>query len=391
MIAYPKQLIEALKIKAITAEWKKKNLINEETAATIEKTYKEGLYTPTLFIRIGLFLFTAVLAFAALGLFTLMSMDGTSNMSIGIRLFIYSGMVWGALELSIKNKLAFRAGIDDALIYIALGFFIAGIMVLVSSITSLSEKGELLIASLFIVPVTVIASIRFIDMLATAISFAGLIFILFLSLDILGIATLLPFAGMITAFSMFMLNKKFQNEKYLIWWDNLMIVEILSLFLFYLSGNYFVVRELSISLLNLELKEGQDIPLALGFYVFTLAVPLLYLYQSLVTKDRVMLRVGLIIVAITVLTFKYYFSLGHHEITLTIAGIFMITIAWYVEKLLRSPISGLTSKEDEIQANTNVEAMVISQTFSKTGTGTDHANFEFGGGESGGGGASGKY
>jgi hypothetical protein len=391
MIAYPKELIETLKIKVVIVDWKNKNFINEDTTLKIEKEYKEGLYTATLFIRIGLFIFTTVLAFAAIGLLTLMSMDGSSDTSVGIRLLIYSFLILGALELFIKNKLPYRAGIDDALLYIAIGFFISAIMVFFSHTENLSEKAELLLSLLFIFPVCIIAAIRYLDRLATASAFVCLVFILFVSLNMMGLSALLPFTGMTIATILYLLNKKFQKVNYLIWWDNLIIVEILSLFLFYFSGNYFVVRELSISLLSIKLQEGQDIPLAFLFYAFTIIVPFLYLYKSIITKDRVMLRVGLIIVALAVLTFKYYFSLGHHEITLTIAGIILIMIGWYVERLLRSPKIGLTSLEDEKQSNTNIEAMIISQTFSKTGTGSDKGNFEFGGGETGGGGASGKY
>jgi hypothetical protein len=45
--------------------------------------------------------------------------------------------------------------------------------------------------------------------------------------------------------------------------------------LFYLSGNYFAVRELSEELLHTHIGPGQDISLAWFFYAWTFIVPIL--------------------------------------------------------------------------------------------------------------------
>jgi uncharacterized membrane protein YgcG len=169
------------------------------------------------------------------------------------------------------------------------------------------------------------------------------------------------------------------------------VIEILSLFTFYFSGNYLVVREMSGSLLGMNLPEGRDIPLAILFYLFTALIPFGYLYRAIQSRDRIMLRTGLIIFAIAVLTFKYYYSLGHHEISLTLAGILMIAFVWILLKYLSTPKYGLTAKEDahgNALLNTYIETIVIAESFKNP---RQEKGLDFGGGKFGGGGAGSDY
>jgi uncharacterized membrane protein YgcG len=97
-------------------------------------------------------------------------------------------------------------------------------------------------------------------------------------------------------------------------------------------------------------------------------------------------------IAFSVLTFKYYFSLGHHEMTLTIAGTILVAVAYFCIRYLKHQSGRFTYVEDRSDENhgfNHVEALIISQT---AGAPTAaEPQFDFGGGKFGGGGAGGNY
>ncbi len=172
------------------------------------------------------------------------------------------------------------------------------------------------------------------------------------------------------------------------WNDNLVIVEGASLLLIYAAGNYFVVQELSASMLNMYFEPGQDIPFAYVFYALTIIVPLVYLYFGIKNKDIVLLRVSLIAIAFSVFTFKYYFSLGHPAITLTLAGGLLTGVSLWLMQYLKVIRHGFTRENHlpEKWADMNVEAIIISQTLGGNQIAEDKSSLG-GGGEFGGGGA----
>ena len=94
------------------------------------------------------------------------------------------------------------------------------------------------------------------------------------------------------------------------------------------------------------------------------------------------------------ITFKYYFSLGHPEVSLTIAGILLIAVAYFAINYFKIPKHGITFEED-IDANSflrsNAEALLILEGMTQKTPETSENGFEFGGGQSGGAGSGGSY
>ena len=92
-------------------------------------------------------------------------------------------------------------------------------------------------------------------------------------------------------------------------------------------------------------------------------------------------------------TFKYYFSTGHPEISLTIAGAVLLVISIGLMKFLKSPQNGFTRELilKNSLANTNLEALIINNAMSVNAP-VDTVNSHLGnGGDFGGGGASGDF
>jgi hypothetical protein len=99
----------------------------------------------------------------------------------------------------------------------------------------------------------------------------------------------------------------------------------------------------------------------------------------------------LFVIAFSVFTFKFYFSLGHPEITLTIAGLMLIGISLLIFTYLRSIRYGYTRENllSEKWGNVNVQAILFSQTLG--GNQMPASTQADAGGEFGGGGATGSY
>jgi hypothetical protein len=232
-----------------------------------------------------------------------------------------------------------------------------------------------------------------VDRLITALAFAVLIYLIFDLVSNSGPIgkAVCPFVICLTTFLIYQLVKRYAYaEKWIIWKDNFNILELLCLLTLYLSVNYFIVRELN-AVLNNDYSSAQ-IPLAWLFYVTTATIPLLYIYFGVTKKDRLQLQLGMLLITFAVFTFKYYFSLGHHEITITLAGVFMIGVAWVVNKLLKTPKIGLTVTKEDLENEFNLsdaEAVVIAETLGK-GSAQEN-NFGFGEGNFGGGGSGGKF
>src|SRR4051812_29886878 len=100
MIAYSKDSLEKSRVNQTAEMWKKKGFISKASLERIHESYKNDLYTPNLFVRIALLLFTAILVSAFFGLITLFSIGGSSSdeAGIGIRLIIYGILSLATLE-----------------------------------------------------------------------------------------------------------------------------------------------------------------------------------------------------------------------------------------------------------------------------------------------------
>jgi hypothetical protein len=395
MIAYPKEQLDRIKIMNQATNWFKNKRISETTYDSIRNSHTPDLYNPNLFIRIGMLIFTLICLSAGNSIvFLLTGFFDSSTTGFSIRFIIHGLLMYALLELLIKEKKLYRAGIDDAILYTSLSFILTGIVNLLSD-SNRSEVDEILVVCCIALPFLAVATIRFTDMLLAALSFGCLFTIFFITIAKTGESSkyTLPFLIMLAAGAFYFVAKKIKAITATHYWENsLQLIEILSLLLVYFAGNYFVVRTLSEELFNLNIAEGEDIPLAFFFYAYTILVPLGYLFYGLKNKDRLPLYVGLATIAISVFTFKYYYSLGHHELTLTIGGSVLIAVAWASIRYLKTPKYGITYLEDSDNDNRGIldaEALILAQNFSNPLNPEKGA--PTGGGKFGGGGADGNF
>ena len=126
------------------------------------------------------------------------------------------------------------------------------------------------------------------------------------------------------------------------------------------------------------------------FWTFTFAVPALYIWGGLRQKDRLLLDVGLGCLAAVVLTYRYYFHVLPLAWAAAIGGAVLLAIAYFSIRYLRKNAGAYTYEAGaEKSLFQEVEVQVIAQTMG--GQTTPVQKDTFGGGQFGGGGASGEF
>lgn len=389
MIAYNPQWLNNLLLRAQAEKAAAAHCISEEEKQAVFAAHPAGFYTPNVFVRVGLFILTVVILVFGMGLISLLFLSSGSEKIFG-GMFVFFGLCfYGGLELMV-SKNHYRSGVDDALLWTSAACIIGGINALGPVAAEVNAVIVFFTASFLF--------LRFTNAVMAAIAALSLLALLFLVLTRWGPAAsaITPFVLMPAAALLYFLSKKLlRAPQWKQYTDGLMLVAITALVCIYVAGNYFVVREASIEMFNLSLAEGQDIPLGWLFWLFTLAIPLLYILRGIQQKDAVLLRVGLLLVAAIVFTVRYYYHVLPAETAMVLGGILFIAIAYALIKYLHTPKHGFTYKEQKADKNfmdrLQVESLVIAQTFSGPVQPGSDTGTRFGGGSGGGGGATGDF
>jgi len=383
--AYNQEWIYSLQVIKQAKLWQKHGLIMPDQFTAIHDVYKTPLFHPNFAIRILLFIATLIATSGMSGLVMLV-FSNAGEASIGMVCILFGIAAFILLERAFIDKNHYKSGVTEGIAYMACGFVIGGVAILVDfdEVTVIQLTGLLVFA---------FAAFRYLDLVLTLAFMVTLSWMIFYHCYEAGgiLKNIIPFVFIIIFSACYFIIQKFNKRDDLkLWGDNWLLLEVCCLILVYVGGNYLVERELSVSMMNLVLEPGQDIPLAFLFYFFTVAIPVIYLWAGIRRKDIVLLRVGLVAVAFSVFTFKYYYSFGHPEITLMIAGAISILAAILLMRHLKETKRGFTSENilSSAWANLNVEAFVISQTMGGNQPDKIDVNETGGGGRSGGGGAS---
>lgn len=388
MIAYDKIKLDNLFITNYAKQLKRLDLIDEKTLADIAKAKQPAYKHSNIFIRIGVVLLTYVLTFCSYGLIVLFfGLDASAAFKIAALFFAI--VTFAALEFFIKSKNNYATGIDDALLYFALMCF-----AIFLGITIIPDSSfQFLLFYAFIFPVTLLSFIRYTDKLMAVISYLTFLLMCFYATIQLGNISklIMPFVIMIISIAAYFFVTK-QNEKYALrfWFNGLQWLQYAALISFYAAGNYYIVREASVQFFDMPLKPGDEIPLYELFYAFTILVPFVYVYFALKKKDSVLLNCGLILIAVSIATIRYYHQLIPIEMALLLGGIVLLAIGYFAYIYLKTPRQHFTFEEDRNGTqwfSKDAEALIIAQALATTTATPKHDGAEYGDGKFGGGGA----
>ena len=383
LISYDLNELEKTQILSEARTLFKSKVIDLAQYNRIIEENKSKLYTPTLFIKILLFILSYIGMTTVIGPIGLIfSVVGETGYRI-VSVLLGFSFIWFTEKIVIQGKNHYKSGVTEAGIYAGCAFMSFGIWGFGDQVVILYLITGLLFSA--------ILTVRYLDLPALVAGFVFLISIIYKIIHAIGGLTeaLMPFIFLVTFLLVFvaciLIDRKLST---FVFSSHLIIAKTLSLLIVYASVNYFVVRELSEMLMGLALDKGQDIPYAIVFYGFTALLPVLYIYYGIVKRSVLFIRVGLIITVLSAITFKYYFSLGLPVVTFTVAGIILISVSLWLMNYLKIMRNGFTRDNliNDKWLSEDVNAIIISQTLGGNKL-TDTKNQSFGGGNSGGGGA----
>lgn len=388
MILFNKQLLdnEALNDEADTLY--KGGFISKEQKKLIEKKLPVLKSQHNILVRLGFFLLGSFLYSSICGTISLLGLSG-ENVFFEICCYLFAIVGFVGAELLAKQNYH-NHGLDDA--------FILGALLNLGIAVGITTDGYEIVIALFLAAGSMCMFLRYLylwAMLVFCLAVSALLFFGMFEFGQIGKA-ILPFVAMIFAAVFYFFTKeKIKRLRVIYYYKGLLLANSFCLILFYFSCNYLIVRELSVELLGTDVKPGSDIPFAYFFYAFTFIVPLIYLFQALKTKDRIMLWISFLAIAFSIYTIRFYYSVLPIEVALTFGGIILFGIAYFSIKNLKEKESGLTFRPDRINhsdALLNAEALIVASAFGmkpevKPGT----SPMEFGGGGFSGGGSEGNF
>lgn len=390
MKAYNTQWSENDFIQNIAHKWFKQGFLKQEQYANIKKEYHSDYNNPNIFLKIGLFIFTILAASFSVGIASLfLLIPFEQNYTIGLILqCIFLGTAFTfILNYLIKNNRLYHSGVDNALLYMALGAFCTAIFLIFEN----TKLPTWLMLS-FCLPFFVIATIKYAHVLVTIATYLlSLAIIVFLSLEFSLGKTLLPFIIMICSTIAYFITKKLSKRSDYSYYEKCVeVLKMLALITLYLGGNYLIVREANAQINHLPDPVSPQIAFAPMFYFFTIIIPVVYIFFGLKNHDRLLLLIGLLAVGFSIFTYRFYFSVLPVEIALTLGGVTLIALAGGCIHYLRTTKNGLTSQPDDEPRGLNLESIIISEVMQNK-IPQQGDTFQFGGGDAGGGGAGGEY
>jgi hypothetical protein len=403
--AYNEQWIFNRLVQDTARRWRKSGLLRPEQMEAIIQEFPSRFYEPHFFVKVALFIFTCLGHAAGASLVFLLVTDGVHSSGTTMEGRLLLGcLLCGAgsilvLELLISSNHLYRSGVDNALLYIGVGYFAAALAFLYSILLPYSMDVERLMAHgllwqllLPVALVLLVAVVRYADPLAGALTllvYLGIVAVFMLQFR-LGKA-LLPFGLMLACAGAYqVIRLLMRRPDYLYYRPCVRTVKALTLACFYLAGNYLVVREAN-ALLN-DLMVSEQISFAPLFYLFTVAIPLIYIYLGLRQADRIFLYTGLLTLAFSLYTYRFYRSLLPPEWALTLGGAVLIGLSGWALRYLRPAKHGLSSEPADSPgfSQLNLESLLMAQV-TESSLQVPEPGFQFGGGTSGGGGAEGKW
>lgn len=384
MIAYNTTWLDALLTKETARKWYGKGLLSEEKWQMIQEKNPSDFYSPNVFLRIGLAIFTLILLISAGG-FIGFVLEPSSEMGFSLFSLCCGGICIVVLERRvIQHGRHLKSGIDDMFLYVAIGAFVTGLCSLLHYTT------PLWVYYCITWPFLVIGAIRYLDRLVAAAAFLcslGIVLLLVQEIPNLAIY-LLPFAGMLSSGLVFLQARQgLKRYSWRHWHGILQVLTLLSLGTFYASGNFWVVQEASIGIFQME-----SVPMPWFFWTFTFLVPLGYIFGGLIGKDRALLDVGLGCLTAAVFSFRYYFHVMPLAWAAVIGGVVLFVTAYFsIRYLHQNRGAYVCDEEAETYLLQEIEQQLIEQTIVNQPGPTPDKSESFGGGQFGGGGAGGDF
>ena len=386
MLAYSTTTLENLAIHEAAEEAADFNLISPQKETEIKSHYVVDVYSPNIFVRIGLGLLTVFIVLASVGLVGLM----TSFSAPVFLMLVFAAGCFALLSYITGTRKHFSSGVDHVLMFSVIFFITAALIEMLPP-----GFNEDLLASVLVCLISLGFFLRFADSIMAIVSFVAMAAFIVNFAKYFGTSSklILPFIMMVFAAGVYVVCRRMKGDRKDVYYSKgLRMLELLSVLTFYVAGNYFVVNQL----LN-QIIAGRGtaiLPQLFQYFLwaFTLVVPFVYLATGIKFKDLMLCRLGILCIALTILTYRYYYSILSPEAAMLLAGLLICITAYLLSRFLKQPKAGFIFKNlnRRKKDSANLEGVIIAETFGHRQT-SSQPDTTFGGGSFGGAGAGDRY
>jgi len=390
---------ETLRARRLLADWAGEGILTKAQYQRLEQETVSELRTANIFQRLVLFLFTLVSVAAAAALFFVVFLSRPSPQAAGVFFLIFAAVCYAAAEVAVSQARLYRYGIEEALAVCSVGFLCAGMQSPFFSANPYLPKPD---AAQFLVPAAgAVFSLWIWHRLGLSYAFlAAMIFLLFLpgyrtlshSAEHLIVAMsyatgLVGIAAVRSRHRFDYLEEGYSLAEALLW-----------------LGIYLAIN-LQLSSFNLPAQWWGGTRAASEFarpfywatWVLIWCLPPIVLVRGLRQRDRFVIAVGAIVAILTFVSNKPYLGWPRHTWDPMLLGILLTGIAFFIPRWLAGGRGGIRhgftaarlSGKDKHWMNLGSTVLGPLSPHSITpGPQTSSPDVRFGGGQSGGGGAS---
>jgi hypothetical protein len=395
--AYSASSLETVRALDLLKDWAGEGFLTAEQYKSMQQETVCDLRRTNIFLRLVLFLFTLIIVGAAVSLVFVLFLSRSATEAAGVCLLIFAALSYAAAELAVSQARLYRYGIEEALAACSVGFLCAGmLMALFSGQGFSTDRAACLvpaagaIASLWIwhrfgLPYASLAAMIFAvwlpgywtsshaaqHMIVAALYAAGLF----------AVAVMRP------RYRFTYLDNEHSIAEALLW-----------------LGIYLAIN-LQISSVNL-LEHWWDgswntaefsKPFYWTTWVLTWCLPPLVLARGVSRKDRFVMAAGAIAAILTLVTNKPYLGWPRHTWDPMLLGVLLIGVAIFIRRwIAKGPGEirhGFTTKrlsgKDKSWMSAGAAAFgLVSPNVIAPSPQPGNPDVQFGGGDSGGGGAS---
>ena len=390
MRAYSASAEEALHARDLLKDWAGEGFITAGEHERLDQETISDLRRTNVFLRIVLFLFSVLIVVAAIGLFYVLFLKNSSESAAGILLLFSAAICYVAAELAVSQARLYRHGIEEALAVCSVGLLCLGLELAVFS-HSPHEAGFAVPAAGVIVSLWIWHRFGLFYAPLAVMLFAAALPGYFTSSHAAqhAIVAALYTLGLVTialvrrSHRHTCLNEEYSIAEALLWLGiylalNLQVWEFLSQWWAAFRG---ASPEVS----------G---PFYWTTWVLIWCLPPVVLARGLREKDRFVIAAGAIAALLTFATNKPYLGWPRHTWDPMLLGALLIAVALLLRRWLSAGPGeirhGFTARrlsgKDISWMNTGSSALGLVSP--STLTPSPQTEFRFGGGESGGGGAS---
>jgi len=389
---------ETLRARKFLTDWAGEGFLAKAQYQLLEQEAVSDLRTTNIFLRLVLFLFTLISVGAAAALFFVVFLSRPSEQTTGVFLLIFAAVCYAAAEVAVSQARLYRYGIEEGLAVCSVGFLCAGMEAAFFS-DSLHSPKE------FLVPAAgAVFSLWIWRRFGLWYAFlAAMIFVIFLP----GYWTsshsaqhLIVAAFYATGLAGVAAVRSRHRFDYL--------EEAYSLVEAFLWLGIYLAINLKLSSLDLPTQWWSGTratsEFARPFYWATWALiwclPPIVLLRGIRQKDRFVIAVGAIIAILTFVSNKPYLGWVRHTWDPMLLGILLTGVAFFIRRwLARGPggirhgfTAGRLSGKDKhwIDAGSTLFGLLSPRSITPAPQ-TTSPDVRFGGGHSGGGGASGDF